>query len=140
LSKKEKRSRRQTKIDLKRAIRARLPAFEELEKSWAQCCETTFRKIEFKKGIILGLTLGIIGNLAVQFFYSVYERVFLRNFDKIFWTSLLGFIICLAITFHIIFRYRRQLREDYRKMDIAVIEEIRFRQLITDLKTLLEYD
>lgn len=46
-------------------------------------------------GIILGLVLGIFGNLIAQYFYLVLEGIMLLRFDKLFYVN--GFVFSISI-------------------------------------------
>ena len=74
-----------------------LEDFEEFEKEYLERAETHLRKIDFTKGIALGLLYGIIGNLFVQFFYPVVEGIILQKFDVLFWSNLVISLIALSI-------------------------------------------
>jgi H+/Cl- antiporter ClcA len=86
-----------------------LEDFEEFEKEYLERAETHRRKIDFTKGIALGLLYGIIGNLFVQFFYSVVEGIILQKFDVLFWSNLVISAIALSIIILATLSFRSQL-------------------------------
>ena len=58
-----------------------LEALEEFEKGYLKRAEEQRRRIDFTKGIALGLFYGIIGNLFVQFFYPVVESLVTEQYS-----------------------------------------------------------
>jgi len=133
----KKKRQTETKTERRKRILAGLADFEEIEKTWTESLQSTSRRIDFREGIVLGLILGILGNLFVQFFYTVFERVIIGNFDVVFWSNLVVCAFAMAIVLYEIIRYRRELKEDYRKIGNASIEHERVKWVITDLKKLL---
>jgi hypothetical protein len=61
-------------------------------------------------GLILGLLLGIIGNLFVQFFYAVIERLTLSVFDNMFLVGLAFSLGSIAGILLITWAFRRKMR------------------------------
>ena len=86
-----------------------IEAYEEFEKEYLERVELQRRKIDFTKGIALGLLYGIIGNLFVQFFYPVFEGVILEKYDVLFWSNLVISAIALGIILLVTFSFRNQL-------------------------------
>jgi len=136
----KKKAQEETKADRKKRIRVKLAEFEEFEKSWSENLQATSRRIDFRKGIILGLILGILGNLFVQFFYPVFELAIIGNFDVVFWSNLVVCTFALAFVLYKIRGYQRELKEEYRKIGVAIEEGLKARWAVTDLKKLLEED
>jgi hypothetical protein len=58
-----------------------IEALEEFEKEYLERAEKQRRRIDFTKGIALGLFYGIIGNLLVQFFYPVVESLVTEQYS-----------------------------------------------------------
>lgn len=133
----KKKTQEEAKADRKKRILRKIAEYEELEKSWADFEQISTRHIDFRKGVILGLILGIIGNFFVQFSYSAYERAMIGSLDLLFWSNLLICGLVLAIVLHRIRRYKLELKEEYRKIGLEGHEQMRARWIITDLKKLL---
>jgi len=61
--------------------REELEALEEFEKEYLGHAEEQRRRIDFTKGIALGLFYGIIGNFFVQFFFPVVESLVTEQYS-----------------------------------------------------------
>jgi hypothetical protein len=53
------------------------------------------QRIDFARGIALGLFYGIVGNIFVSHYYQVFEGLILEKSDLLFWSNLTVFIISL---------------------------------------------
>lgn len=126
------------KADRKKRIRVKIAEFEEFEKSWSEKLQNTSRRIDFREGIILGLILGILGNLFVQFFYPLFEHAILGKFNIVFWSNLVVCAFAIAIVLYKVRGYQRELKGEYRKVGLEIHEAFKARWTITDLKKLLE--
>ena len=69
------------------------------------------KRIDFTKGIALGLIYGIIGNLFVQFFYPVVEGIIVMKYDSLFYSNLTVSIASLIIIIITTVQFWKQLKE-----------------------------
>lgn len=96
----------------KGVLRHELREFEEIRKNYELWLGEHLSNIGLFRGIALGLVYGIIGNLFVQHWYPLFERVVLGNFDILFWSNVpvcafaLFTILCVTII------YRRQIKKE----------------------------
>jgi uncharacterized membrane protein len=68
------------------------------------------RRLDVATGIAYGLIYGIIGNLFVQFFYPVVEKLLLQTFDVVFEVDLIVSTLALIVIVITSIKLRRQLR------------------------------
>jgi len=61
--------------------REELEALEDFEKDYLERAERERRRIDFTKGIALGLFYGIIGNFFAQFFFPVVESLVTEQYS-----------------------------------------------------------
>jgi uncharacterized membrane protein YeaQ/YmgE (transglycosylase-associated protein family) len=64
------------------------------------------------KGVVLGLVVGIFGNLVAQYFSSVIEGTILGKFDNLFYLSTLVFSASLLVVISIVLYYQRKVRKE----------------------------
>ena len=100
-------------------IREGLELLEKLEKHHLERAKESRKRIDFIKGVALGLILGILGNLFVQHWYPLFERVVLWNFDIVFWSNLPVCVLALAIVLYTTRQYLRQLKEEEEEVKWA---------------------
>jgi phosphotransferase system glucose/maltose/N-acetylglucosamine-specific IIC component len=67
------------------------------------------RRMDFTKGLALGLIYGIIGNLFVQFFYPVVEAIVSGKFDMLFVTNSIVSAVSLSMLLIITWKFSREL-------------------------------
>ncbi len=94
-------------------------AYQDFERKWQELSRNQENKLTFIRGIALGLFYGIIGNLFVQFWYSVFESLILRQFNEIFWVNLilsvsLGIVIIIQT-----WQLWRMFKDAEHKLQIA---------------------
>jgi tetrahydromethanopterin S-methyltransferase subunit G len=85
---------------------------EELEKKYFGLAEEHRRRIDLTRGVALGLTYGIIGNLFVQHWYPVFEGLVLGKYETLFGANVVVCGFSLGIILYVTIRFRRQLKED----------------------------
>lgn len=86
--------------------------FENLNEEYHQHAEEHRRRIDFTKGIALGLLYGVIGNLFVQFFYPVVEALTIAKYDVLFFSNLTISLFSLSILLYTTINLRKQLKEN----------------------------
>jgi hypothetical protein len=89
-------------LDSKEETEYEIKLFENVKRDTLNVLQETQRRHDLELGVILGLLYGIIGNLFVQFFYPVIEKLVTSTFDIIFFSdlfiSIVAFILIIAIT------------------------------------------
>jgi hypothetical protein len=104
----------------KEFIKETIKGFRETKAMSARWLHEAERRHDLTAGIAYGLIYGIIGNLFVQFFYPVIEKMVLQTFDIVFIADLIVSIAALiGITFTTI---------KLRKQFTVHSNEIRFRE------------
>jgi archaellum biogenesis protein FlaJ (TadC family) len=112
-----------------------LDALKEIRKNWFERAEEHTRYSDLVRGTALGLTLGIAGNLFVQFLYPVTEALFLGEYKPTFVGNLIICAISLILIVFVSINLRRQLKQYENKLkssreSVEVIEyAIKRRQL-----------
>jgi hypothetical protein len=103
-----------------------LPMLAELKAQNLDILQDSQRRHDLNTGLILGLIYGIIGNLFVQFFYPVVEKLVMGNFDGIFWVDLFVSAAALIGIFFTTIEYRDRQTQSSKAIDNAkrVIDEI----------------
>jgi hypothetical protein len=71
--------------------------FKNLEKSMLNRAEMAQRQMDFRRGIVYGLIYGIVGNMAVQFGYQVFEEWILGTYNQLFWLNLTLFLFSVFV-------------------------------------------
>lgn len=66
-------------------------------------------KKTYFKGLALGLFYGIIGNMLVSHYYSVFVGVATYQFDNLFYWNLVGFLISLSLILFVTFKWVRSM-------------------------------
>ena len=75
------------------------------------------QRIDFLKGLLVGLFFGIAGNMFVQHWYQVFEGLILGKFDTIFFSNVTVFIVGLVVICIItVILYRRITRYEKARM------------------------
>jgi hypothetical protein len=120
-----------------KAIRQLLKDYEGMIQFWSENAETSRRRIDLAKGVAFGLLYGIIGNLFVQFFYPVSEAIALGEYPKSFWTNVIVSGFSLFIIVYTTMEFRKELKEEERKMKIATDSVKREEYKIQELKEIL---
>ena len=93
-------------------LRHELVEFEEIRKNYELYLGEHQSNIGLFRGIALGLVYGIIGNLFVQHWYPLFERVILCNFDIVFWSNLPVCAFALFLILCVTVMYRRQVKKE----------------------------
>jgi hypothetical protein len=96
-----------------------IDALKEIRKNCFESAEEHTRHIEFVRGTALGLTLGIVGILFVQFLYPVTEALLLREYTPTFVGNLIVCVISLILIVFISTYFRRQLTRDENKLKLS---------------------
>ena len=65
--------------------------------------------MDFIRGILYGLFYGILGNMAVQFGYQVYEQGILGNYNQIFWLNIIVFLLSVVFITLVTIRLKKQI-------------------------------
>jgi uncharacterized membrane protein len=112
--------------------------YESLIHFWSEGAETSRRRIDLVRGVALGLIYGIIGNFFVQFFYPVVEALSLQEYPKSFWGNVIISTFSLAIILYTTIKFRSQLKEDERKMKLAIESIKREKSAVEELKKTLK--
>lgn len=89
-------------------------ATEYIEKAFEAEMDHYERRIDFTKGIALGLVFGIVGNLFVQFFYAFVEGIILVRYDGLFYSNLIVSVASLIIIFFVSVKFYKQLKIEER--------------------------
>jgi hypothetical protein len=102
-------------------------ALKEIIKDCFERTQEHTRQIDFVRGTALGLTLGIVGNLFVQFLYPATEALLLGEFKPTFMGNLILCVISLILIIFISADFCRQLVRDENKLkssmkNVEVIE------------------
>lgn len=97
-----------------------LDALKEIRKSCFERAEERTRLIDFVRGTALGLTLGIVGNLFIQFLYPVTETLFLGEYEPAFIGNLMLCVVSLILIIFVSANFRRQLARDENKLKSSV--------------------
>ena len=95
--------------------------FDALQHKEGEKIDEANRHFDFTKGIMLGLVLGIIGNLFVQFAYPVVEHIVQSSYDMLFRIDSVASIIILAAIIIIAMLYKKQMNaySDERRHSVA---------------------
>lgn len=87
-------------------------------------------QVDFTRGILYGLFYGILGNMAVQFGYQVYEQGILGKYNQIFWLNLIVFLFSVVFITFVTVRLKKQIddlsksEEMYAKIGKVAIAEL----------------
>ena len=88
-----------------------LKVLKNLNREWLERAEEHRRRIDFIRGVALGLLYGIIGNLFVQFFFPVVESLIVGEYDTLFFSNVVISVVALAIILYATVKFRGQLTE-----------------------------
>jgi len=83
--------------------------FKNLEKSMLNRAEKSQRQMDFIRGIAYGLIYGIVGNMAVQFGYQVFEEGILGTCNQLFWANLIMFLFSVFVIVLITIWFKSQM-------------------------------
>ena len=100
-------------------LKYEIDALKEIRKNWFECAEEHTRRIDLVRGAAFGLTLGIVGNLFVQFLYPVTEAVLLGEYKPTFVGNLILCGISLILVVFISIIFFRQLTRDENKLKLS---------------------
>ncbi len=111
----------------------------EGEKIASSVMQTLQQRIDFLRGIALGLFYGIVGNILVSHYYTVFEGLTLWKIDVLFWSNLMVMIVALVLiifTSAIFYRRMRKYETGRRELSEVLDEfhELKFSRLEHDLK------
>jgi hypothetical protein len=96
------------------------------------------RRIDFTKGVILGLVYGLVGNFCVQFFYPVVESWVLNEYTSMYWIDVVVSAVSFAAILCVTYRYRNQLRRDETKLTQSIKNERVIKEVIKTNREILE--
>jgi hypothetical protein len=96
-----------------------IDALKEIRKNWFERAEEHTRRLDLLRGTALGLTLGIVSNLFVQFLYPVTEALLLGDYKPTFVSNLIVCAISLILIAFAATNFRRQLRRDENKLKLS---------------------
>jgi hypothetical protein len=94
-------------------------ALKEMRKSWLELAEEHTKHVDLVRGIALGLGLGILGSLFVQFLYPVTEALLLGEYRPAFVGNLMVCGISLILIVFISVILLRQLKRDQDKPELS---------------------
>jgi H+/Cl- antiporter ClcA len=97
-----------------------LNALKEIRKNWSELTEERTKHTDLMIGTALGLGLGIVGSLFVQFLYPVTEAFLLGEYKPAYVGSLIICGISLILIVFISAILRRQLRRDQHKLELSM--------------------
>jgi uncharacterized membrane protein len=100
-------------------LRYEIDALKEIRKNWFERAEEHARHIDLVRGAAFGLTLGIVGNLFVQFLYPVTEAVLLGEYKPTFVSNLIVCAISLILIAFVYTIFRRQLTRNENKLKLS---------------------
>ena len=103
-------------------------ALKEIRRNWFEGAEEHRRHIDLVRGTVLGLTLGVVGNLFVQFLYPVTEALLLGEYKPTFAGNLIVCGISLILIVFISANLLRQLtwNEERLKLSRESIEVVEY--------------
>jgi hypothetical protein len=96
-----------------------IDALKEIRKNWFELAEEHTRHIDLVKGTALGLSLGIVGSLFVQFLYLVTEALLLGEYKPAFVGNLMVCGISLILIVFISVIFLRQLKRNQDKLELS---------------------
>jgi hypothetical protein len=85
---------------------------EGLLERFSERKEMMQRRIDYIKGVVEGLVLGIFGNLFVQFLYPISEVLVLKKaFDILLWWNVVVVTSAFVVIIYVAMKYNNQLKE-----------------------------
>jgi hypothetical protein len=119
-------------------VKVTIAGIEETKKMHEEFLQDAQRENDKLTGITYGLLYGIMGNLLVQFLYTVVEKLIFGIFDIIFWVSaIVSFAAMIGIALTSIKYLNRRKKataeETHEKWAISFLEG-----QINDFKNILE--
>ena len=95
-------------------------------------------RIDFRNGIVLGLILGIFGNLAVQYSFPMFEGVVLGKYDNVFLGSVLILSISSLILTITLWRFHKLRQDDQKGIEAAYDAKCYYVRKIEKMEVQLE--
>jgi hypothetical protein len=96
-----------------------IDALNEIKKNCFESADEHTRYIDLVRGTVLGLTLGIVGNLFVQFLYPVIESLLLGEYQPSFVGNLIVCVISLILIVFLSMNFHRQLMRYENKLKVS---------------------
>jgi hypothetical protein len=96
-----------------------LEALKEITEKWSKSEEERIRRIDLLRGTALGLTLGILGHLFVQFLYPITEALLLGEYKPTFAGNLIICVISLILVVCVSAYLYRQLTQGENKLKLS---------------------
>jgi len=97
-----------------------------------------FDRIEFRRGILLGLILGIVGNLLVQYSYPFIEGIIVQRYNDMFFVSSLILILSLLAIFYSMNKFENLSKSDLKGMDAYDEGRMYYERMIEQLELEIE--
>ena len=94
-------------------------ALKEMRNRWVELAEERARHTDLVRGTALGLSLGILGTLFVQFLYPVTEALLLGEYKPAFVGNLIVCGTSLILIAFISVILLRQLKRDQDKLELS---------------------
>jgi magnesium-transporting ATPase (P-type) len=96
-----------------------LDAIKEMRAKLSKSEEERIRRIDLLRGTALGLTLGILGHLFVQFLYPIAEALLLGEYNPTFSGNLTICVISLILVVSVSVYLYRQLTKGENKLELS---------------------
>jgi hypothetical protein len=96
-----------------------LEALKEITEKWSKSEEERIRRIDLLRGTALGLTLGVLGHLFVQFLYPITEALLLGEYKPTFAGNLIICVISLILVVCVSAYLYRQLTQGENKLKLS---------------------
>ena len=96
-----------------------LEALKEITEKWSESEEERIRRMDLLRGTALGLTLGLLGHLFVQFLYPITEALLLGEYQPTFAGNLIICVISLILVVCVSTYLYRQLTQGENKLKLS---------------------
>ena len=96
-----------------------LDAMKELRAKLSRSEERRTKRIDLLRGTALGLTLGILGHLSVQFLYPIAEALLLGEYGPTFAGNLAICVISLILVVCVSVYLYRQLTKGENRLELS---------------------
>jgi len=96
-----------------------LEALKEITEKWSESEEERIRRMDLLRGTALGLTLGLLGHLFVQFLYPITEALLLGEYKPTFAGNLIICVISLILVVCVSTYLYRQLTQGENKLKLS---------------------
>jgi hypothetical protein len=96
-----------------------LDAIKEIRAKLSKSEEERIRRTDILRGTALGLTLGILGHLFIQFLYPITEAFLLGEYEQTFAGNLTICIISLILAVCVSVYLYRQLTKGENKLELS---------------------